>query len=399
MNFKQCEIGKPCNRCAARMLGFVGAVLLLGLLAALLASFAYASGPDTCVEGYVWREAYTGDHVCVTPDVRKQTAADNQLADSRREPQGGAYGPDTCKPGFVWREARPQDHVCVTPEVRAQTARDNSLAHTRRQMPSAAAANGVEPQAKGWSYKNSEATMSRPAPMAVPKMSKPDAAHAAKAVPTPAPSPKTSTTLSASFKLPEFPWPPPPFSTRLKLDRALLVAGQTAPTNGSVAARMEQALAANGYTQLSYYALPDGFAMVTQIERIAPDAASAAEQRWSTQVPAVSLIPFNLDAYIKALLGKNGDSFRVIVFAFTPTPFTAGGSAVSPGEAMAWAEKGATALPAALATKAYGSDTICTALVYEFRISNLGAALKRPGAFDGRKHLRAAGILKALEQP
>jgi hypothetical protein len=372
---------------------------VLAMLLFLVAALARAAPPpDTCISGYVWREAYPDDHVCVTPATREQAAADNRLAASRREPQGGAYGPDTCKPGFVWREARPDDHVCVTPTVRAQTARDNSLAQMRRQSPPAAGNGGEAKPAKVWPYQDSQVyqqsqqqsqqKMTRPAHKAAAKMSQA----------APAAAPAASSTLSASFKLPAFPWPPPPFSTRLKLDRALLVAGQAAPTNGSVAARMEQALAANGYTQLSYYAVPDGFALATQIERIAPDAASAAEQRWSTQIEPVSLIPFNLDAYIKALLGKNGDSFRVIVFAFTPTPFSASGPAVAPGEAMAWAAKGATALPAALAAKAYGSDTVCTALVYEFRISSLGAALQRPSAFDGRKHLRAAGILKALER-
>lgn len=371
---------------------------MLGLLVAWLGMLAlcpaFAAPADACIPGYVWREAYPDDHVCVTPASRAQAAADNQLAVARREPQGGAYGPDTCKPGFVWREARPQDHVCVTPDVRAQTARDNSLAHTRRVVPPASA-NGVESQAKGWSYKvDPSSTVSRPAPTAAPKMRKPDAAHATAA--TPAAAPKTATTLSASFKLPEFPWPPPPFSTRLKLDRALLVAGQTAPTNGSVATRMEQVLATNGYTQPSYYAVPDGFAIVTQIERIDARAAPAAEQRWSTQLPPV--IPFNLEAYIRALLGKDGDSFRVIAFVFTPTPFTASSRPVAPGEAMRWVEKGATGLPAALAVKPYGSDIVCTALVYEFRISSLGASAKRPGNFSGEQHLRAAGILKALER-
>jgi hypothetical protein len=280
----------------------------------------------------------------------------------------------------------------VTPEVRTQTARDNELAHTRRQLPPAAA-NGtrhIESSNAKISSAEPGPWTGPPAPKAIPKMSKP--------APPAATTPQMHTAMSTRFKLPEFPWPPPPYSTRLKLDRALLVAAQPTPTNGSVATRMEQALAANGYTQLSYYAVPDGFAMVTQIERIEPNAASAAEQRWSTQIEPVSLIPFNLDAYIKALLGKNGDTFRVIVFTFTSTPFTAGGKLVAPGEAMAWVEKGATALPAALAAKAYGSDTVCTALVYEFRISSLGAQLKRPSEFNGEQHLRAAGILKALER-
>jgi hypothetical protein len=355
--------------------------LLLAVLIGFAAAAAQAAPhPDTCTNGYVWREAYPGDHVCVLPATREQAAEDNRLAATRREPQGGAYGPDTCKPGFVWREARADDHVCVTPEVRAQTARDTLLAHTRRLMPPAAR-NGAATSAPDSAKSDDAVDMSPPA--ARPK----------------ARAKKKMAARKSSFKLPEFPWPPPPYSTRLKLDRALLVAAQPAPTNGSVAARMEQALAANGYTQISYYAVPDGFAMVTQVERIEPDAASAAVQRWSTQIDPVSLIPFNLDAYLQALLGKNGDSFRVIVFTFTPTPFTAGGSPVAPGEAMAWVEKGATALPASIAAQAYGADTACTALVYEFRISSLGAMLQRPSEFDGRQHLQAAGILKRLEQP
>jgi len=371
MNGKALETWRViCNR--SLLLSGMGHVLLLGALIYLVSPAARATPhPDACTEGYVWREAFPDDHVCVTPATREQAAADNRFAAARRESQGGAFGPDTCKPGFVWREAQPDDHVCVTPEVREQTALDNRQAYTRRLMPPAAR-NGTR------SIEREVTTeIHLPAPIAMPGVGK---------------------TISQRFKLPEFHWPPPPWSTRLKLGRALLVAGQPTPTNGSVAARMEQALAANGYTQVSYYAVPDGFAMVTQIERIDPNAASAAEQRWSTQIDPVSLIPFNLNAYIKALLGKNGDSFRVIVFTFTPTPFTASSRSVLPEDAFAWVEKGATALPAALAVKPYGSDTICTALIYEFRISSLGAEPQRPSAFNGEEHLRAAGILNALER-
>lgn len=92
-------------------------------------------GPDTCKQGYVWREAFPGDHVCVTPDVRQRVWSDNSQAAQRVQPGGGAYGPDTCKQGYVWREARPGDHVCVTGELREQTRRDNSLAAERRVCP------------------------------------------------------------------------------------------------------------------------------------------------------------------------------------------------------------------------------------------------------------------------
>lgn len=94
-------------------------------------------GPDTCAEGYVWREACgSNDHVCVTPDIRSQAQQDNQQANSRRQPGGGPYGPDTCKQGFVWREAcGPQDHVCVPPSTRARAAEDNQHAGARLKYP------------------------------------------------------------------------------------------------------------------------------------------------------------------------------------------------------------------------------------------------------------------------
>lgn len=89
-------------------------------------------GPNTCKQGYVWREANANDQVCVTPAVREHTQIDNQLAHSRREPNGGIYGPYTCKQGYVWREAFYDDFVCVTAATRAQVKLDNHRAKSRR---------------------------------------------------------------------------------------------------------------------------------------------------------------------------------------------------------------------------------------------------------------------------
>jgi hypothetical protein len=88
-------------------------------------------GPDTCKQGYVWREAIPSDHVCVSPATRSQTAFDNSQAASRRNPTG-PFGSDTCIQGYVWREAFPNDHACVTPATRSQAASDNSQASSRR---------------------------------------------------------------------------------------------------------------------------------------------------------------------------------------------------------------------------------------------------------------------------
>jgi hypothetical protein len=81
-------------------------------------------GPETCQKIYVWRDAYPGDHVCVTPRERDQAAKDNEQASSRRDPHGES-GSDSCLPGYVWREAREEDHVCVAPKTRLQVQSDN----------------------------------------------------------------------------------------------------------------------------------------------------------------------------------------------------------------------------------------------------------------------------------
>jgi hypothetical protein len=84
-----------------------------------------------CLQGYVWRQAYAGDYVCVTPGTRGQAAADNAAAPGRIADGGGAYGQHTCQQGYVWRQVVPDDNVCVTPATRARAAADNAQANNR----------------------------------------------------------------------------------------------------------------------------------------------------------------------------------------------------------------------------------------------------------------------------
>jgi hypothetical protein len=85
----------------------------------------------TCIDGFVWREAWPGDRVCVTPESRYLAAVENKEADARRNPNGGPYGPDTCLQGFVWRDGHGKDHVCVTGERRSTVAQENQAGPSR----------------------------------------------------------------------------------------------------------------------------------------------------------------------------------------------------------------------------------------------------------------------------
>jgi uncharacterized protein YraI len=91
-------------------------------------------GPDTCRDGYVWRDAIPGDHVCVRPAQRTAAAHENAVAGARVDP-AGAYGPNTCIAGFVWREAYRGDKTCVTGARRTQVRNENIAGPSHRVRP------------------------------------------------------------------------------------------------------------------------------------------------------------------------------------------------------------------------------------------------------------------------
>jgi Peptidase family C25 len=53
-------------------------LLASSLAATVLAAQAQSSDRDTCPNGLVWREATSGDHVCVTPETRAAIRAGNK---------------------------------------------------------------------------------------------------------------------------------------------------------------------------------------------------------------------------------------------------------------------------------------------------------------------------------
>ncbi|UUU26926.1 hypothetical protein [Streptomyces sp. DSM 40750] len=151
MRIKRAETGEIASRgrvLQRRWLGRVTVALaVVGgtmTVAAPADSAVNQFGPHTCKQGFVWREAFSGDLVCVDPRVREETRRENELGPSRRQPGGGPFGPDTCEQGFVWREARPSDRVCVPPFSRDRARSDNASAVMRLADPSAIRRGGVQ---------------------------------------------------------------------------------------------------------------------------------------------------------------------------------------------------------------------------------------------------------------
>src|SRR5262249_41929886 len=94
--------------------------------------------------------------------------------------------------------------------------------------------------------------------------------------PPPPPPPPTQQSSSDAPAIPDFPGPPPRASAWAAVPNALVLAGAQTPTFEEVEARLGRALDAAGYYQRSLFAVPHGFAVVTQLERIEADGVPAS---------------------------------------------------------------------------------------------------------------------------
>lgn len=95
--------------------------------------WAPAADPNQCKAPFVWRNAFPGDKVCVTTASRDEARGERQYAPRYTSVfTQGPRGPHVCKQGYVWREAGPQDYVCVEPPARARVRQENARAAQHR---------------------------------------------------------------------------------------------------------------------------------------------------------------------------------------------------------------------------------------------------------------------------
>jgi hypothetical protein len=223
--------------------------------------------------------------------------------------------------------------------------------------------------------------------------------------------------------LPTFPWPPPAPSASIviprsvvlrpwqdatlarELSEALYVPAElvlTTMASGDVRlahvdAVLRLSLSYGGYRQASYYAVPSGFALVARLERINEDGSSYPDaQRWDTAFEPMN--EFSLASYLRALFLAPPGYFRVIAFIVSSQPFTVSSTSISADEANAWLELGANALPIDLANQPFGSQSVCTALIYEFEKRDAGSNPldRRPGRLAADIHIAKSKIGEAL---
>jgi len=200
--------------------------------------------------------------------------------------------------------------------------------------------------------------------------------------------------------IPRFPWPPPKASSKDKIPDIFFRKNEWQKIYlQNIERQISFALEGAGYFEKSYYAVPDGFAIVTRLEQINEDATSKPEpERWATKVGP--LRRFSLSAYLRALFTCNSGYFRVIVFIVTPHPFIQADIQIKKDEAIEWLYAGMDKLPRLIGMLPYTNDYSCTALIYEFEKvdATMDAISRVPGLHTARNHLLKSKLWSKLRR-
>ena len=195
-----------------------------------------------------------------------------------------------------------------------------------------------------------------------------------------------------SLGMPGFPWPPPSCNTRFEIPETTF-SGLT--KLGDVERKIRYALNSKGYTQISYLSVPNGFALVSQVEQYnASDGTIRNDNTRWLEYPKRERFQGVMD-YITSFVMPQKGYFRLFVFVVTNQPFNSSPQRVSKSEAVAWLSQGFNKLPKGIADMPYtegGYDV--TTLVYEFEVpeSNRKPVQRCPTpVYDARTHLVKSG--------
>jgi hypothetical protein len=191
---------------------------------------------------------------------------------------------------------------------------------------------------------------------------------------------------------PFFSYPPPQYSDVAPLPSPAFSGNRRL---GEVNDRLCLALNNEGYYGKHYFSVPDGFALLTQLERFFPDGRSMTPlERWRRSVnPPVS---FSLREYFLSLVFAEPGYYRMFAFVVVPRSVAEnprlGMGRLNPN---VWKTTEGEKLPFEIAQMPFSADYTVQAFVFEFWVtSQNGEAylLERKG--EGREGMSAAEHLE-----
>jgi hypothetical protein len=101
--------------------------------------------------------------------------------------------------------------------------------------------------------------------------------------------------------------------------------------------------------------------------------------------------------FVRGLFFAKPGHYRVIVFILQEESFAVSKETVTGETALGWVHGGMNKLPPLVARLAFGKDSTCTALIYEYA-SDGSAVRVIQSSLTGQQHLEKAGLLASLEQ-
>lgn len=199
-------------------------------------------------------------------------------------------------------------------------------------------------------------------------------------------------TNTSGLAMPSFPFPPPSCYSRFEIPSTVF---NNVKLLGDVDNKLRTAMDNKGYNQRSYFYVPNGFALVTQLEQYNVKDATIRNDatRW-LDYPKQEAFS-GIMSYISSFIMPNKGYFRLFVFIVTNEPFGGSKQKVSKSEASAWLNQGFNKLPTAIKNAPYTEGYAVTVLVYEFEVPESNRKAKQicpTPLFDAQTHLRQAGI-------
>jgi hypothetical protein len=193
--------------------------------------------------------------------------------------------------------------------------------------------------------------------------------------------------------IPQFELPPPKPSSSYVFDKSQFEKYKKLREIDGI---ISGALSANGYTEKSYFAVPNGFALVTRIEKMNEDGTSVEPpDRWN--IDKLNL-KFSIRNYLKALFFGTTGYYRVIVFVVTDKSFNTSKKKISRREAYAWLNEGNLTLPDYIGNMNFSNKHQIVSLVYEFsKKESAEPVFSDPSKLTGSIHLTQSNILPWIQ--
>ena len=199
-----------------------------------------------------------------------------------------------------------------------------------------------------------------------------------------------------ALDMPMFPFPPPKASASYRFEKDLF-SGINNLTQSSE--RIENALKKSGYYEKSYYQIPNGYALVTRIEKMESDGTPAADaERWNVSDTGVGSSSFDILSYFKSLFFANEGHYRIIVFLVTSDNVQMTDRVMLMSEGQDFLSSGLNRLPPEFDAMPFTDSHYCTALIYEwYKVEHEEAKFMEPSKFLGQYHLAKNKFVEYLE--